>query len=98
MSDWESRGLARQWANTFGILKPDTEPCTTTGPVRWATPHGLRSLVRDLLGDFDIEGSSELSGLPDGHVVVAMPDPQATRLTTVPDAVDYEPVIAVACG
>ena len=98
VADWESRGLARQWANTFGILKPDTAPCTTTGPVRWATPNGLRSLVRDLLADFDIEGASELTDLPDGHVVVAMPDPQATRLTTVPDAVDYEPVIAVACG
>ncbi|KQU57257.1 hypothetical protein ASG84_16820 [Rhodococcus sp. Leaf278] len=98
VADWESRGLARQWANTFGILKAETAPCTTTGPVRWATPTGLRSLVRDLLGDFHIEGSSDLTDLPDGHVVLAMPDPQATRLTAVPDAVEYEPVIAVACG
>lgn len=98
VADWESRGLARQWANTFGILEPETAPCTTTGPVRWATPNGLRSLVRDLLGDFGIEASSELTDLPGGHVVVAMPDPQATRLTTVPDPVGYEPVIAVACG
>ncbi|WP_415976437.1 NAD(P)/FAD-dependent oxidoreductase [Rhodococcus sp. 077-4] len=98
VADWESHGLARQWANTFGILKPDTAPCTTTGPVRWATPNGLRSLVRNMLDGIDIEGSTELTELPDGHVVVAMPDPQATRLTSVPGAVDYVPVIAVACG
>ncbi|MCJ0892897.1 NAD(P)/FAD-dependent oxidoreductase [Rhodococcus sp. ARC_M5] len=98
VADWESGGLARQWANTFGILKPETAPCTTTGPVRWATPGGLRSLVRNMLDGFDIQHSTELTELPDGHVVVAMPDPQATRLTAVPDAVDYEPVIAVACG
>ncbi|MDV6231739.1 MULTISPECIES: NAD(P)/FAD-dependent oxidoreductase [Rhodococcus] len=98
VADWESAGLARQWANTFGILKPATAPCTTTGPVRWATPNGLRSLVRNMLDGFDIEHSTELPELPDGHVVVAMPDPQAARLTAVPDAVDYVPVIAVACG
>ncbi|TFI45038.1 hypothetical protein E4P29_04710 [Rhodococcus sp. 1R11] len=98
VADWESRGLARQWANTFGILKPDTEPCTTTGPVRWATPHGLRSLVRDMLDGVDIEGSTELTDLPDGDVVLAMPDPQAARITTVPDVVEYVPVIAVAVG
>ncbi|CCQ16079.1 putative uncharacterized protein [Rhodococcus sp. AW25M09] len=98
VADWESKGLARQWANTFGILKPETAPCTTTGPVRWATPNGLRSLVRNMLDGFEIEDSTELTELPDGHVVVAMPDPQATRLTSVPDAVDYDAVIAVACG
>ncbi|MDZ7929596.1 MAG: NAD(P)-binding protein [Rhodococcus sp. (in: high G+C Gram-positive bacteria)] len=98
VAEWESGGLARQWANTFGILKPDTAPCTTTGPVRWATPNGLRSLVRNMLDGVDIQHPTELTDLPDGHVVVAMPDPQATRLTAVPDAVDYVPVIAVACG
>ncbi|MGV8875785.1 MAG: NAD(P)/FAD-dependent oxidoreductase [Rhodococcus sp. (in: high G+C Gram-positive bacteria)] len=98
VADWESRGLARQWANTFGILKPETVPCTTTGPVRWATPGGLRSLVRDLLDGIDVEGGNELTELPGGHVVVAMPDPQAIRITSVHDAVDYVPVIAVACG
>ena len=98
VADWESKGLARQWANTFGILKPATVPCTTTGPVRWATPAGLRSLVRNMVEGFEIQDSTELTDLPDGHVVVAMPDPQAARLTSVPDAVDYDAVIAVACG
>ncbi|WP_206489257.1 NAD(P)/FAD-dependent oxidoreductase [Rhodococcus sp. KRD162] len=98
VADWESKGLARQWANTFGILKPETVPCTTTGPVRWATPAGLRSLVRNMVEGFEIQDSTELTDLPDGHVVVAMPDPQAARLTSVPDAVDYDAVIAVACG
>ena len=98
VADWESKGLARQWANTFGILKPETVPCTTTGPVRWATPAGLRSLVRNMVEGFEIQDSTEITDLPDGHVVVAMPDPQAARLTSVPDAVDYDAVIAVACG
>lgn len=97
VSEWESSGLARQWANTFGIVRADALPCTTTGPVRWATPHGLRSLVRELLADIPVE-SVTLDHLPDGNVVLAMPDPQASRLTEVPDPVEYTPVIAVACG
>ncbi|GAA2064925.1 NAD(P)/FAD-dependent oxidoreductase [Williamsia deligens] len=94
---WRDRGLARPWTDTFGVLAPDAAPSTKSGPTRWATDGGLRSLVRDVIGDIPVETAS-LEELPDGHVVVAMPDPQAARLVEVPDGVDYEPVIAVVVG
>ena len=95
---WRAAGLARPWTDTFAVLEPGQDPESTTGPMRWAAPAGLRSLVRHLLDGFEIQGATELSELPTGPVVVAMPDPQAARLLTVPDPVGCAPTIAVACG
>ena len=95
---WRAAGLVRPWTDTFAVLTPGAEPATTTGPMRWATPGGLRSLVRHLLADTPVDGGVELSELPAGPVVVAMPDPQAARLVSVPDPVDCSPTISVACG
>ncbi|RRQ26364.1 hypothetical protein DK926_19180 [Rhodococcus sp. Eu-32] len=97
VSRWESAGLARPWTDTFGVLAPDSDPETSTGPTRWRTPGGLRSLVRSMLADVPVE-SVTVEGLPDGDVVLAMPDPQAARLTTVPEPVDYQPVLTVVVG
>ena len=94
---WQTAGLAREWTDTFGVLSADGGSRTSTGPMRWATPGGLRSLVRDVLGDIDVT-TADVDDLPDGDVVIAMPDPQAARIAPVPDPVDYEPVIAVVCG
>src|SRR5690349_24625810 len=38
---WQSRGLARPWTDTLRVYPGGG---TTTGPVRWAAPGGLRSL------------------------------------------------------
>lgn len=95
---WEAAGLARPWTSTFGVLAPGQAPGEKAGPVRWATPGGLRSLVRSLLGSVPVESAAVVDALPPGEVVLAMPDPQAARLVGVPDAVDYHPVIAVVCG
>jgi renalase len=97
---WEDAGLARPWTDTFGVLAPDQPPTTTTGPMRWATPDGLRSLVRELLHDIEVITSTavdeaSIDALPAGAVVLAMPDPQAARLVNLAVGVDYEPVIAV---
>ncbi|KGI69564.1 NAD(P)-binding protein [Mycolicibacterium rufum] len=98
--DWVERGLARPWTDTFDVLARDGRDATS-GPVRYATPDGLRSLVRDLLPD-GIRFETEVDALDDldhDAVVLAMPDPQAARLA--PDAcawVPYDPVIAVAVG
>jgi renalase len=102
VDDWEMAGLARRWTNTFGILTAGQAPGTTSGPDRWSTPGGLRSLVRALLDGVEVDSGSEidsagLAALP-GIVVLAMPDPQASRLTAVPDAVDYDPVVTVVAG
>lgn len=99
---WQGAGLAREWTDTFGVLARGETPTSTTGPVRWATPGGLRSLVRALLDDaaVPVETGTEVEALPDGPVVLAMPDPQAQRVFAAPEVrfVDYDPVIAVACG
>ncbi|MGU3293388.1 NAD(P)/FAD-dependent oxidoreductase [Williamsia sp. M5A3_1d] len=94
---WRDRGLAREWTDTFGVLARGGDASTSTGPMRWATPGGLRSLVRDILGDIEVT-SVDLDALPDGAVVIAMPDPQAARLIEIDEPVGYEPVIAVAIG
>ncbi len=97
---WVERGLARPWTDTFDVLAPDGRDATS-GPVRYATSGGLRSLVRDLLPD-GVRIETEVGALDDldhDAVVLAMPDPQAARLA--PDAcawVSYDPVIAVAAG
>ena len=97
VSGWEAAGLARPWTDTFDVFAPDGHS-TKTGPTRWATPNGLRSLARDLHGEVELD--TEVTLLPDGFdvTVLAMPDPQAARLVTVAQAVEYEPVIAVAAG
>lgn len=97
VSEWESKRLVRPWTDTFGVLASGRAPTTSSGPVRWATPQGLRSLVKDMLDGVAVESTS-VDALPDGDVVIAMPDPQAARLTPVSDAVDFDPVIAVVCG
>lgn len=94
---WQANGLVREWTDTFAVAAADAELRTSTGPMRWGTPNGLRSLVRDLLEGIEVTTSS-VSELPASDVVVAMPDPQAARLLSVPDPVGYDPVIAVVCG
>lgn len=97
VDDWSRRGLVHEWTDTFTVLRAGDEPEPKTGPTRWGTPGGLRSLVRDLLRDTPID-RAEVDELPAGHVVLAMPDPQASRIAEVPDAVAYDPVITVVLG
>ena len=102
VDDWAARGLAAGWTDTFCVLGGD-ERRTTTGPVRWGAPAGLRSLVEDLAADLDVERVevATLSDVAAGATVLAMPDPQAARLCgdhPVAEALTraWEPVIAVA--
>ena len=101
VDDWAARGLAAPWTDTFSVLGED-EPRTTTGPVRWGAPRGLRSLVEDLASDLDVERAEPADlDLPARAVVLAMPDPQAVRLCgDHPVAAlltrEWEPVIALA--
>lgn len=98
VEDWAVRGLARPWTDSFGVLSADRPAGTSTGPIRWATPAGLRSLVRDLLTGIEVLTGTELSEPPAGRLALAMPDPQAGRLCTVPDPVRCSATIAVGCG
>ncbi|MDO9398103.1 MAG: FAD-dependent oxidoreductase [Herbiconiux sp.] len=94
-ADWESRGLARPWTDTLTVL--DAGECATgrtSGPMRYAAPGGLRSLVADLAEGLDVSFEREVVAVgadgtvtgTDGRtlafdtVALAMPDPQAVRL------------------
>ena len=104
-ADWEARGIARPWTDTFLAFDADGTETRKTGPTRWAAPAGSRSLVLDLADGVDVESGREvnsaaafrLDGKDAGEVVLAMPEPQARRLVhgiPVPPQ-EWEPVIAV---
>ncbi len=48
VGDWIDRGLVRPWTDTFHVADGTELLGTKTGPVRYAAPRGLRSLVEDL--------------------------------------------------
>ena len=97
---WNELGAVREWTDTLDVYSPDGHS-RTTGPIRYAASHGLRSVVTGSLPT-DVRSAHEVGALDEldhDAVVLAMPDPQAARLA--PDAfdwVEYEPVIAVAAG
>lgn len=86
--DWVERGLVNGWTDTLAVAEADGIHDSTTGPVRYAAPTGLRSLVVDLAQGLDVEQGITVQqvapGVADGEpydvVVLAMPDPQARRL------------------
>ena len=98
VADWFRRGLVREWTDTFEVFGRGGRT-TTSGPMRFATQNGLRSLARDLHGKVTL--ADEVRDLPTGYdvTVLAMPDAQAARLAgNLIEWVGYEPVIAVAAG
>jgi predicted NAD/FAD-dependent oxidoreductase len=92
VADWERRGLARPWTDTFTVLDAGEAPTSKAGPVRWGAPGALRSLVEDLATGLDVEqraievvdrdatGRLTVDDEPAAAVVLAMPDEQARRL------------------
>ncbi|MHA6781171.1 NAD(P)/FAD-dependent oxidoreductase [Pseudonocardia saturnea] len=106
---WQAAGLAREWTSELAVLGGDGG--RSAGPVRYAAPAGLRSLVTALAEGLDIELEHEVGHVGPGPVVdgeradavvLAMPDPQAAGLLGTPltgsPAPDWTPVIAVAAG
>ncbi|MDQ1634142.1 MAG: renalase [Frankiaceae bacterium] len=96
VDDWLTRGLAREWTDTFHLLPAadgspglgDPKP----GPMRYAAPGGLRSLVIDLAEDLPFSDATgvelvdanastpRVDGEQFDAVVLAMPDPQALKV------------------
>ncbi|SEP09937.1 NAD(P)/FAD-dependent oxidoreductase [Trujillonella endophytica] len=113
VAGWVERGLARAWTDTFAVAGPGGLERTTTGPVRYAAPDGLRSLVADLATDVQVRREHTVEqvrpgptvdGEPVPAAVLAMPDPQARRLLD-PATADlllgdraWEPALAVVLG
>ncbi|WDZ88081.1 NAD(P)/FAD-dependent oxidoreductase [Micromonospora cathayae] len=85
---WRAAGLAREWTDTFVAYGPDGRR-TVPGPMRWAAPRGLRSLVTDLAAGLPVvvdrlvlgvEPGPAVDGTACDAVVLAMPGPQAALL------------------
>ncbi len=107
---WRAAGLARPWTDTLAVLG-DGARGSAAGPMRWAAPGGLRSLVAALADGLDLTLEHEVARVGPGPVVdgetvdavvLAMPDPQAARLldpapASVADR-SWNPVITVAAG
>jgi predicted NAD/FAD-dependent oxidoreductase len=107
---WQAAGLARPWTDTLTVFE-DGSRKAAPGPMRWAAPGGLRSLVAALADGLDVTLQHEVrhvgpgprvDGEPFDAVALAMPDPQAARLLDPVPAVladrRWNPVIAVAAG
>ena len=86
---WLARGIARPWTDTFQVASPAGLGEHKPGPVRYAAPAGLRSLVTELTAGLDVRQEVEVTAVGPGPsidlapydaVVLAMPDPQALRL------------------
>lgn len=108
---WAERGLAREWTDTLAVREPDGSWRRVIGPMRWAAPGGLASLVHDLAAGLDVGcgrtvravgPGPTVDGEPTATAVLAMPDPQAAglldptlRTVAVVRERSWEPVLAL---
>jgi renalase len=110
---WRAAGLARPWTSELAVLG-DGSRGRSPGPMRWAAPGGLASLVADLAVGLTVELGHEIrhvgpgpdvDGTPADVVVLAMPDPEALRLVDPASSAtaelagrEWRPVITVVAG
>ncbi|WBB70923.1 FAD-dependent oxidoreductase [Micromonospora sp. WMMD812] len=85
---WRAVGLVREWTDTFVAYGRDGRR-EVAGPMRWAAPRGLRSLVEHLARDLPVavdrlvlmvEPGPAVDGDACAAVALAMPGPQAALL------------------
>jgi len=111
---WRTAGLARPWTSELAVFGKGGDRSRAPGPVRWAAPGGLRSLVAALADGLPVELEHRVARVGPGPtvdgagadaVVLAMPDPQARRLVDDDssaaarlDGREWRPVISVAAG
>lgn len=112
VDDWCARGLAHPWTDAFHVATPAGLGGRKSGPLRYGTTSGLRSLVADLIAPLTVTQQVHVEAVGPGPVVdgreydavvLAMPDPQALPLLVdLPheraQLVDrvWEPVLALA--
>lgn len=82
------RGVLRPWTDTFAVVS-DGVWSSKSGPLRYAAPGGIRSVVEALAKGLDLRPESPVGAVGPGPiadgvsydaVVLAMPAPQALRL------------------
>ncbi|MEU8262102.1 FAD-dependent oxidoreductase [Micromonospora sp. NPDC048999] len=95
---WRAAGLAREWTDTLIAYGPAGRR-EVTGPMRWAAPRGLRSLVEHLARELPVthdrlvmtvEPGPRVDGRACEAAVLAMPGPQAALL--------LDPALTAATG
>lgn len=79
VSAWVAAGLLREWTDTFALAGPDGITGSTTGPMRYRAPAGLRSLARHLAADLPIAYDTPVRQVQRDSVL-ALPRPQAAVL------------------
>jgi renalase len=95
LESWRIDGLAHPWTDTFQVYDHGKPPHPAEGPMRWSAPGGLRSLAEDLARELDVTLRQEVTALPAADtVVLAMPGPQAQRITALELAQDWSPVLS----
>lgn len=94
VAGWQSAGLVRTWTDAFDVQPPVRGSTRSVGPVRWAAPAGLASVVMAELGDAPVDcrrlirrvrstdAGLSVDDLAADCAVLAMPDAAARRLTT----------------
>jgi predicted NAD/FAD-dependent oxidoreductase len=107
------RGVLREWTDTFHVAGPEGIEAVSSGPMRYAAPNGLRSVVSalaDEVENLDVAtetpvdsitvdgGSVSVDGTEFDGVAVCAPIPQARRLIHIDVApIAWQPVIEVTC-
>ncbi|MFC4951165.1 NAD(P)/FAD-dependent oxidoreductase [Pseudonocardia sp. GCM10023141] len=110
---WQAARLVHEWTDELAVFDAGRRS-TAPGPMRWAAPGGLGSLVAELATGLDVELGRAVrhvgpGPMVDGEradtVVLAMPDPQALTLLdpVAPAATDlaeraWRPALVVAAG
>ena len=101
VDQWRGEGVVREWTDSFHVAGPEGIEGVRSGPMRFAAPRGLRSVVESMIdARVEVRSADDVTELPsDGPVALCMPIPQARRLDArIPESsITWEPVIAVTC-
>lgn len=92
VNGWMARDLAREWTDAFHVADSDGIQGVRSGPMRYAAPGGLRSLVLDLARSLPkvtsgteitsvalIDGALHADGCIRDAIALCMPNAQALR-------------------
>lgn len=113
VADLVERAVVRPWTDSFHVAGPTGIEGVRSGPVRYAAPGGLRSVVEAMaeVPGVSVHRSREVATVsvaggqvrvddePKDAAAVCMPHPQAVRISAdLPESHHtWEPVIAVTC-
>ena len=75
VDDWVGRGLARPWTDRFMVRTADGWFPKEPGPLRYGTPHGLRTLVEDLVASVTATAGTTTGDAGTAPPGVAAPPP-----------------------